>query len=402
MGRLSIPSLSEAFLERVAAVSRAELGLDHLAGARLVEGVAAVSRRYTLERAELAELQGDAQWLSARLQFFLPRDLLKLHGPLSELASVAALPRKRRWRVLDLGAGLGATSLGVARFAALSGSADSLDVTAVDVDSEALALFQALHADLRALPGAPMQLTTQVAELTSWLRSAARGGPYDLIVLGLVLNELRGERDDARLRHVCELTQLLDPEGALIIIEPALRETSRSLHVLRDALAARDAAPYVFAPCLRTAACPMLARPRDFCHERLPYDLPASLATVAAGAGLRERDLTYSYLTLTPAPRSLRELASSDETLFRAVSGQLESKGKTEVWLCGQSAAPRAQRLDRQRTDQNAELELAERGCVLRVSSADPATPTGLLRIGKAVEVAVLQRWERRQDPAAT
>lgn len=392
MGRHTIPALDEAFVEHVATVSRTELGLDHLSGPRLVDGVAAVSRRYTLERAELAELQGDARLLSARLQFFLPRDLLKLHGPLSELASVAALPRKPRWRVLDLGAGVGATSLGVARFAAVSGSAEALDVTAVDVDGEALELFRALTSDLRTLPSVPIKLQTQVGDLSNWPRA---GGPYDLIILGLVLNELRGKHEDALI----ELSRHLDPEGALIIIEPALRETSRALHAVRDALAARNAAPYVFAPCLRDAACPMLARPRDFCHERLPCDLPASLAAIASGAGLRERDLTYSYLTLTPKKRSLRELGTESGTLFRAVSGQLESKGKTEVWLCGEHAAPRAQRLNRQRTDENAALELAERGCIIRVSNAEPPSAGGLQRIGKTVEVAVLQRWERAHNP---
>jgi len=395
VGRHTIPALDEAFIERVATVSRSELGLDHLTGPRLVDGVAAVSRRYTLERAELAELQGDARLLSARLQFYLPRDLLKLHGPLSELASVSALPRKPRWRVLDLGAGVGATSLGVARFAAVGGSAEALDVTAVDVDGEALELFRALASDLRTLPGVPIKLQTHVGDLSSWPRSLAGGAPYDLIVLGLVLNELRGKHEEALL----ELARHLDPEGALIIIEPALRETSRGLHALRDVLAARNAGPYVFAPCLRDAACPMLARPRDFCHERLPCDLPASLAAVASGAGLRERDLTYSYLTLTPKKRSLRELGANSGTLFRAVSGQLESKGKTEVWLCGEHAAPRAQRLDRQRTDENADLELAERGCIISVSNAEPPSAGGLQRIGKTVEVAVVQRWERAPNP---
>lgn len=394
MGRLSIPSLSETFIQRVAAVSRAELGLDHLTAARLVEGVAEVSRRYTLERSELAELQGDARLLSARLQFYLPRDLLKLHGPLAELQSVGALPVKPRWRVLDLGAGLGATSLGVARFAALSSSVQGLDVTAVDLDPEALELFSALAEDLKTLPAVPLQLKTISADLSTFLRTPQQAGPYDLIVLGLVLNELAAAGEQALLQHVLQLSTLLDRDGGLIIIEPALRETSRVLHVLRDELVARAAAPYVFAPCLRTAPCPMLARPRDYCHERIPCELPDSLARVASAAGLRERDLTFSYLTLKAQPRSLRELGSGE--LFRAVSGQLKSKGKTEVWLCGDTA-PRAQRLDRHRTDQNRDLELAERGSILRVSNTAPATPGGMLRVDKTAEIQVVQRWEDPQ-----
>jgi SAM-dependent methyltransferase len=406
VGRLSIPSLSEAFIERVAAVSRAELGLDHLVGPRLAEGVAEVSRRYTLERAELQALQGDARLLSARLQFFLPRDLLKLHGPLSELASVSTLPQKPRWRVLDLGAGLGSTSLGVSRFAALSSSAQALDVTAVDVDAEALELFAALAADVQTLPGVPITLSRHVADLASWARAPARRGPYDLIVMGLVLNELSTaraaqEREEALLQSVLALAEQLDPLGSMIIIEPALRETSRVLHALRDRIAQRAASPYVFAPCLGPTTCPMLARPRDYCHERLPIELPRSLAPIAGAAGLRDRDLTYSYLTLTPSQRSLRELGSVGEQLYRVVSGQLASKGKTEAWLCGPNAAPRAQRLDRHVTDGNTDFELAERGCIIRVSSTAPATPSGMLRIDKSAEVQVLQRWEREQPEAS-
>jgi hypothetical protein len=90
----------------------------------------------------------------------------------------------------------------------------------------------------------------------------------------------------------------------------------------------------------------------------------------------------------------LCELSTGE--LFRAVSGQLKSKGKTEVWLCGETA-PRAQRLDRQRTETNADLELAERGCIIRVSNTAPASAGGLLRIDKAAEIQVVQRWERER-----
>ena len=257
MAQLHVPPLSEAWLARVSEVSRAQLGLDHVTGARLAQAVAKVSHTYTRERTALSSLQGDGQLLSARLQFFLPRDLLKLHGPLSELESVAALPAARRWRVLDLGAGLGSTSLGVARFAALRGSADSLEVTALDIDEEALSLFEALCADLSGLPAVPLRLQTRVADLD---RAPLQGGPYELISVGLALNELAaGHAPEQRLERltarVLQLAQLLTQDGCLIIVEPALRETARVLHALRDRLAARHAAPFVFAPCLGPPSC---------------------------------------------------------------------------------------------------------------------------------------------------
>lgn len=405
MTRLSIPALTEAWIDRVTEVSRAELGMDHLQGSRLAQAVAEVSHTYTRDRAALHSLQGDSALLSARLQFFLSRDLLKLHGPLAELHSVGALPQGPTWRVLDVGAGLGSSSLGVARFAAESGSARALEVTAIDVDPEALELFEALVKDLSALPAVPLELRTRVANLDTLKLGQDLGGPFDLITVGLAINELwlahagaaRAARKDVLVQRVVELTRLLQPTGSLVIIEPALRETSRVLHALRDQLVARDDAPYVFAPCLRTEGCPMLARERDFCHERLPAELPRSLAQLAGAAGLRERDLTYSYLTLQPTRRSLRELGDP-KRLFRAVSGQLKSKGKTEVWLCGDAGAPRAQRLDRHRSETNADFEAAERGCIVEIANAAQPTAGGTVRIDKTTCVRILQRWERERD----
>ncbi|MET0389124.1 MAG: small ribosomal subunit Rsm22 family protein [Polyangiales bacterium] len=402
MTPLAIPVFSDGWIAHVAELSRVQLGFSHLHGARLSRAVADISHTYTRERTALAELRGDGSLYSARLQFFLSRDLLKIHGPLAELGSVDALPRARRWRVLDLGAGLGATSLGVARFAALSGKADSLEVCALDIDPEALELYAELARDVRTLPGAPITLQTYAHDLTSGRLPAAARGPFDLIVTGFALNELAadGSQGDA-LQRILAYAELLSEDGSLIILEPALRETSRALHALRDRLGARAASPFVFAPCLHTAPCPMLARERDFCHERIPYELPPSLAALAASAGLRERDLTYSYLTLHRQARSLRELGdaaapgSDPARLYRAVSGQLASKGKREVWLCGPSGAPRAMRLDRHARDHNAAFEAAERGCVASFSGVADSDGARL-RVTAESHVALVQAWTTR------
>lgn len=396
VAQLFVPPLSEAWLTRVSEVSRAQLGLDHVSGARLARAVAAVSHTYTRERAALSELQGDGSALSARLQFFLPRDLLKVHGPLAELHSVGALPTARRWRVLDLGAGLGSTSLGVARFAAVSGSADGIDVSALDIDGEALELFEALSRNLSALPAAPLSLVTRELSLER-LDPRTLGGPYELITIGLALNELAPaaepeQRIELLLARILQYARLLTEDGCLLILEPALRETSRVLHALRDRLFARGAAPFVFAPCVGAVCCPMLQRERDFCHERLPCALPETLAGLASAAGLRERDLTYSYLTLTQRARSLRELSTHGAS-YRVVSGQLRSKGKREAWLCGADGAPRAQRLDRHASQQNEAFEAAERGSVISLERVD-ASPTGaLVRIAKDDRVELAQHW---------
>lgn len=401
---LAVPPLSEAWLDRLDEVSREVLDVSDLRGAKLAAALAHVSLAYTEQRQQLDALRGDEEALCARLKFFLPRDLLKVHGPLAELHAARALPKRAAWRVLDLGAGLGTTSLGIARFAALTGTAERLLVTAVDVDEEALALYAELARDVSALPAAPIALNTRAFDLRqpTGALSAKLSPPYDFITLGLALNELRDGASDERAagalaaERLMALSHLLTDDGVLLVIEPALRETSRVLHAARDLLAARNQRPYVFAPCVRSAACPMLTRPRDYCHERVPYALPARLAELSAAAGLRDSDLTYSYLTLHAAKRSLAELHGAGAgALYRAVSGPLPSKGKLEVWLCGECGAPRAMRLDRHTSEANAALGQAGRGTLLQVSGSPSAEPERL-RIGPETQVAVLSRWGER------
>lgn len=411
MAELFVPALSDAWLTHVAQISQNELGLDHLSGARLSRAVTDVSHTYTRERGSLAELRSDQTVLGARLQFFLSRDLLKIHGPLAELQSVGALPAASAaglWRVLDLGAGLGSTSLGIARFAAVRGGADRLSVTAVDIDAEALSLFDALARDVSVLPGVPITLQTYEHDMSTRLLPSAVRGPFELIVMGLALNELSAAGENTKdtkntesdlCERILACADLLTDDGCLIILEPALRETSRALQALRDRLAARAAAPYVFAPCLHAGGCPMLLRERDYCHERVPSVFPDQLAKLAEQAGLRDHDLTYSYLTLHRQPRSLRELQAPEphtQALFRVISGQLASKGKTELWLCRPEHAQRAMRLDRHRTPENRLFEHAARGSVLALAGAalqPEGTNASMLRIGKEASVQLVQTW---------
>jgi hypothetical protein len=263
------------------------------------------------------------------------------------------------------------------------------------VDAAALEILEALSADLESLPGVPIAATCREQDVRKGL-SLPHSARFDVILLGLSLNELRIAGADTAAT-LLKLSEHVSDDGVILVLEPALRETSRALHAIRDQLAARNASPFVFAPCLhRTVGCPMLQRERDFCHERVTCDLPTPLAELARGAGLRDTDLTYSYLTLHRQSRSLSELSShvAPNSLFRAVSGSLVTKGKTEAWLCGESLAPRGMRLDRHATPENQAFERAERGAILRVEPAASGDDAARLRIGAGTRVTLVQDWQ--------
>lgn len=352
------------------------LGRDDRTGEPLAAQVRRVSELYTRRRDAMGEASAA---LAARMRFFLPRDLPKVGWPLAELAGT--LPPGPRWRILDVGAGLGTMTLGVAALAGRRGI-EQLEVTAVERDAAALDIFSALaHGGYELGLCPPIELRVLREDLE---RLDIAGLPQaDLVLVGLALNELyldRGpdDRRDATERMLRKLIGRVAPGGALIVIEPALKETSRALQVLRGRLL-----PHVYAPCLREGECPLLRKERDWCHAMLPQTLPAKLAKVARAAGLRQERLTFSYLTLRPDGRRLGGHGEPDA--LRVVGGPVASKGKTEWDACGEVGMVRLRRLDRERSDENAALDGALRGTRLRV--AGPLSDGASVRVRSPVTI---------------
>src|SRR5688572_28176524 len=235
MSTLPVHPPPESLLLAVNEVARAHFRAEELAPARLARAIRRVSDAYTRVQGTPAELAGDREALSARLCFFLPRDFPKLTAPLAELAAVSALPRARELRVLDLGSGLGASGLSAAAFALAQPGVERVRIDAVDRDAAALALQRALYERWTQAAGLAIELRTRCAELTPMpLRQLAP--PYHLIVLGFVLNELAGGHGDAAQdahAWLLRTSDLLVDDGALIVLEPALREQSRALQRVR-------------------------------------------------------------------------------------------------------------------------------------------------------------------------
>lgn len=378
-------SLDAGGTEFFAELARECFGRDVVEGVALAHEVRRVSDLYNAGR---APEPGDARALCARLRFFLPRDLPKLDGPLAELARVGAFPRRETLRVLDLGAGVGTSTLGLARFAAARDAAARLDVDAIDRDRAALAIAARVWERSRAWGGVPIVARSLAMDLTRLNRARLRP-PYDVVLLGLVLGELAGSVGEEaaaadQFARLAEIVPCVAEDGVLVILEPALRRRSRVLHRVRDALAHSPVPPYVFAPCVRRGDCPMLARERDWCHEEVPLALSPALAALARAAGLRDRDLTYSYLTLHMRARSLREIGPA--SLLRVVGGPLRSKGKVELLVCGDVPALRLRRLDREAGPANAAFGALARGDVIALGDADESDAS-VWRVGAGTRV---------------
>ncbi len=354
------------------AAARERLPAELLGGPALTAAVIDRSRRYTSERERLAAAGGEratAADLAARALFFTVADAAKLHLPLRELAGAGdaapVLPAPAGFltgdvlRVLDVGAGCGAMTLGLCTFLAARPAAPRLAVTLLDRDREALALAErAVTAVARAL-GLAVAVEVRAVDVTAPL---PRGG-FDLVVAGSVLNELTAPAPVA-----AAMIEVLAPAGVLIVVEPALRVTTRALHTARDALIAGGHAA-VLAPCTRRAApCPALAAATDWCHDHRPLRLPPRARQLAQITGLRDGDMKLAYLALCrPAA------APAAPAALRVVDDPHATKGKLELTLCGAAGWIPARLLKRHRSATNRGLERAHRGDVLVVEPAPTA-----------------------------
>jgi len=350
--------------------------------ARLGAAVARLSAAYNdPERASARARDSGA----ARLGFSFARDVPKGAAAVRELVACGAIETggSEPLRVLDLGAGLGASTWGLVRALEAVGSSRPIEATLVDPDVQALDVATAI-VRARAARGGRVDLRVRTVAQPVTADFAPGGTRFDVVLAGQLLSELDvGVPDDARLARHADLIggwleTRLDERGALVVIEPALRDRTRHLHRVRDTLLARGAT--VFAPCLHGAPCPALALESDWCHEDLDVDLPGWLVPIAKAAGLRHQGLTFSYLVLrTPAARGDRLVdhvaAPPGAARVRLVSNIVRTKGKREAFLCGEFAADadgraRAVRLDRDASPANAAWPELRRGDLIVLAPA--------------------------------
>ncbi len=160
-------------------------------------------------------------------------------------------------------------------------------------------------------------------------------GRPDLVMLGHVLNELP---EDDQNRLLAAIKARLAPGGRILILEPALRSTTRRLMALREAL---RAAPFTIqAPCPCFGPCPMLSLERQWCVAELPWSPPLWFRALDEAAGLDRRQLSFAYLVAQKGGEARTPKA-------RVVGVPKAQKGKIERWMCLPEGGERWEALSR-------------------------------------------------------
>ncbi len=358
-----------------------------------IEGIRRLSKLFTIERDTMQETYlADPLLRRSYLLYFLPVNLAKVTALLREMP---ALPQ-RPLRILDVGSGPGAGALAVLEHLVqqAQGGHQGSEVIVVDRSRDALheaeCLWSVVSAARAGMPSCALRSVALDLE-RSGSHAPWKSGPCDLIILANSLNELFCSAADpiiSRVKFLEGLLEALSPDGTLMIIEPALRETTRALHHVRDRLVAGGRAT-VYSPCLHERPCPALAREDDWCHEERPWAPPAMVREIDRAVGFIKDALKFSYLLLR---KDGLMITARHPDVYRVVSEMLVMKGDQRAWLCNETGRPLVGRLDKARSDANAAFDLWHRGAIVRVEQIERRGAVG--RIGRSARVELIRPVE--------
>ena len=326
-----------------------------------------------------AEYGRDPALRRAYLAYYLPANLPKIAVPLARwLRARPGAFADRVLRVIDLGSGPGTMLLGLCDFLRSLPESErprELELVAVDDHAENLRdaerfLAELGHADPRVPPFRFDALRLDVVgDRRDLFPLAVARGRFDLVILGNVLCEIQREANGAEKAGVLGTAianELLAPDGAIVAIEPALRETARNLERWRDRLLA-EAGLFAVAPCVDQRACPALATDRDWCVASVPWQAPSWIADVDRRTGLRKGDLKLAYLVLAKQPP-----AAVPAGIWQVVSDVLDSKGQLRVYLCGDGRWIVLRHLKRRGGELEADLRSLRRGDLVAIDALEP------------------------------
>ena len=338
-------------------------------------GVIRLSEMFTRGRSGIGTgYLEDAQLRQAYLAYYVPVNLAKVQILLAELQPLLAEHKGKEFRVLDVGGGPGTGALALVDWACSTSAPPpgTLRMTVMDRSGAALRgcteLWQSYIADVPECRNLPLQTVECNLEGTFPipLQAGTQAPGYHLIVVQNVLSELYSESLDAvekRVALVAKLLSALEEDGSLMLIEPALRATSRGLHELRNQLLGHYECS-VYSPCLHDENCPALVRQDDWCHEERNWERPAWVAQLDEAVGFIKDTLKFSYVVFR---KDGKTLVPRNAPSHRVVSELRVMKGEKRVWLCDSVGRSEVGRQDKDRSQSNAAFEQFHRGAIVKI-----------------------------------
>ena len=305
--------------------------------------------------------------------YFHPQSWVRTRFPLLEVIE------HRGWmpdenediHILDIGSGPGSACLSVLQLLHARFPERKVRVTAIDQSPHALDTLRHCHADLNHLwPKSSVRIQSKNLRHRSTLFYGGRDR-FDLVVLSFSLNEFTTSSTPEEVVGLIQAScrKLLKKHGLLLIIEPALKETSENLRSLADSLVA-DGALHNWGPYLHAGPCPLQQTNKFWSHEVRSWHPPESMQYLNRRMQRRIHELKFSYVAMSPTSGPS---APKNAEHFRLVSPMSRMKGHFLMsGVAGDGLAHTYELMFRNLdSEQKRTLRKIERGDILQVKNLE-------------------------------
>ena len=283
----------------------------------------------------------DKNFLGAYLLYYWPSTYVQLEWILKKIS--CSMEFKQSVSVLDVGSGPGPASAAVCDFINEKNKNAFIDLTLFDSSEKALDLAKKIF----LLDFKNVNVKVKKVNLENQknvLESIEKNKKYDVIVMSHALNELWKEKDNAvnlRFEFLKILCENLCDEGILILNEPALLKTSRSLIALKDLLCKKNFS--VVSPCCffeeNVYPCPaLLSGENQTCHAAFEWNLTEPVLSLSKYAHLDREQVKMSYFVFRKNRK--QKICSTfninSENLQGVVvsDGMLNKSGRVRYLIC--------------------------------------------------------------------
>ena len=267
--------------------------------------------------------------LGAYLLYYWPVSYMQISYAINSCTPFLQYPESSDTTVtiLDIGSGPAPASMAICDLLS-SITTNQIEVTLVDSSTKAMELAKRIYGD----DNPNVKVRTIKTDLQQGLPPMST--KFDIIVMSHSINELWKDKTDKverRSEFINHIAENLKPTSLLLISEPALLETSRSLIQVRDELIKNGFS--VLSPCLKSHPCPVLSSgPNHTCHSEIQWNPCEPVASIARSAKLDRESVKMTFFAFCKADSVPIQ---PDNASYRVVSdGMLNKSGRIRYLLC--------------------------------------------------------------------
>ncbi len=340
------------------------------------------------------------EMIAAYLSFIFPQSFVKTYFILQELNTLYPLDisLSEKINVLDAGGGVGSSSLSIIEFFKNNYPHTEIELDFLEINKQSALFFIETVKD--SCYFSTLKHNIIFLDIEKFIKKINKN--YNIIILSSVLREL--ELKISLIALLRKFLSHLNKGGFMILIEPALMESSHQLIELRDRLISYGI--FILSPCLHNLKCPLGGNENYWCYKEVIWKPPLSIQKLNKRLFREINPLKFSYLILY---RGTNDKAEGDygtsgvgasrvgarakffgarvnKNYYRALTPADPQKGKFVVKVCNAEGNIKIMELLKRDISKKNKLFLKiKRGTLFFVNSIEDKI--SLLRIKKDSEV---------------